>query len=30
VPPASPVVSRRPLSFYDQVARRLANAGRSA
>jgi hypothetical protein len=26
----SPVVCRRPLSFYDRVARRLAGVGRSA
>jgi transposase len=30
VAPPSPVVSRRPLSFYDRVARRLAGAGRPA
>jgi hypothetical protein len=29
-PPLTSSVARRPLSFYDQVARRLADAGRSA
>jgi transposase len=29
-PPVTSSVARRPLSFYDQVARRLADAGRSA
>ncbi|MCW3664123.1 IS21 family transposase, partial [Burkholderia cenocepacia] len=30
VPSVTASVARRPLSFYDQVARRLAEAGRTA